>query len=408
MKVRLTDRGIQALKPKASPYRVMDTDVGGGFGVAVHPSGAKSFVLYRRFGSTSPSCRTLGQYPVLSLSAAREKAREWIAMVQKGLDPAHEAKRTAEAEKARQAKTFGGTLSTYIDFQRRQKRRSVKKVEREMRRELASWLDRPLSDITADDVRRLISGIVRRGLAGQARVTLANVRAFFNWCVDCGELPVSPCASVKTAGLVPERMIRDRTLSDGELRCFWRAAERLDYPAGPYFKLLVLTALRRMEVAAATWAEIDLRNGLWTVPALRMKSGKPHTVPLVGDIPALLESLPRNESGFLFSTGMRPIAGFGRLKAALDAAMKLELAAEGLNFEPWTIHDLRRSCRTHFSTLTTFETAELLLAHSRPGLHRTYDKHTYDREKAAALTAWHDRLRHIVNPVDNVVPFRAA
>ena len=81
----------------------------------------------------------------------------------------------------------------------------------------------------------------------------------------------------------------------------------MGYPAGPLYRLLVLTGLRLNETADAKWSEFDLRNGAWIVPAARMKGrdGRvaDHVVPLTADIAALLESLPRFKSGdFLFST----------------------------------------------------------------------------------------------------------
>jgi integrase len=82
------------------------------------------------------------------------------------------------------------------------------------------------------------------------------------------------------------------------------------------YRLLILTGLRLNEVADATWSEIDFRNGVWIVPATRMK-GKDgravdHVVPITAEIAAILESLPRFKNGdFLFSvTFARPRYGY--------------------------------------------------------------------------------------------------
>src|SRR4029453_18980076 len=42
----------------------------------------------------------------------------------------------------------------------------------------------------------------------------------------------------------------------------------------------ILTAARSGEIRGATWSEIDLENGLWTIPADRMKAKREHVVPL--------------------------------------------------------------------------------------------------------------------------------
>ena len=58
-------------------------------------------------------------------------------------------------------------------------------------------------------------------------------------------------------------------------------------------ELQILTAARPGEVAAATWAEFDLKAAVWTVPGARMKAGREHRVPLSAPALALLKALPR-------------------------------------------------------------------------------------------------------------------
>ena len=52
---------------------------------------------------------------------------------------------------------------------------------------------------------------------------------------------------------------------------------------------------------------------------------------------------------------------------------------------------------TRFSALPVEDIVrELLVAHARPGLHKVYDLHPYEKEKADALKLWHEKLKHIV------------
>ena len=200
-------------------------------------------------------------------------------------------------------------------------------------------------------------------------------------------------------------------LKDHELAAYWRAAGGLGYPFGPFLQLLALTALRRTEAANARWSEFDMDAKLWTIPKERMKSEVAHTVPVTPDIIALLEGLPRFMGDFVFSStgGKRPITGFSGAKARLDAAMCADLEAQGRSFTPFVFHDLRRTCRTRFSSLPVEDTVrELLVAHARPGLHRVYDLHAYEDEKRHALELWHGKLRSILEPQqDNVIALTA-
>src|SRR5262245_48726273 len=95
MKRNLTDRTLKRLKP--SKQEVWDLGFPG-FGVRVSDTGRRTFILAARYpGSNNPTRRALGVYDKISLEEAREKARAWLKLIAKGVDP-----ETAE-EAARQA-----------------------------------------------------------------------------------------------------------------------------------------------------------------------------------------------------------------------------------------------------------------------------------------------------------------
>src|SRR5262249_40648376 len=75
---------------------------------------------------------------------------------------------------------------------------------------------------------------------------------------------------------------------------------------------------------------------------------------------------------------------------------------------PWTNHDIRRSTRSNLSRLKIpEEIREAVLAHVRPGIKGSYDKHDYFDEKSEALTLWAERVRSILtSPPDNVVALK--
>jgi integrase len=276
-------------------------------------------------------------------------------------------------------------------------------------------MERPLASIGQRDIKALIGAIAGRGHETSAHAIFAMIRAVFNWIVDSGDygIETSPCAKIKPAILIGARNVGSRVLRDHELAAYWRAAGAMGYPFGAFFKLLSLAALRRGEASDAQWSEIDMDARLWVIPAERMKGGAAHAVPLTPDVAALLEALPRFQGGdFVFSTtgGRRPVSGFSKAKARLDAIMKADLERQGKKFEGFKIHDIRRTCRTRFSALPVEDMVrELLLAHARPGLHRVYDLHAYQEEKAHALTLWAAKLRSIVEPKpDNVIPLPLA
>jgi integrase len=79
--------------------------------------------------------------------------------------------------------------------------------------------------------------------------------------------------------VAPERQC-DRVLSEDEIRALWKALEGEDVIIAAVFRLRLLTAQREGELLGATWDEIDLTSGWWTIPKERAKNGLAHRVPL--------------------------------------------------------------------------------------------------------------------------------
>jgi integrase len=222
--------------------------------------------------------------------------------------------------------------------------------------------------------------------------------------------------------VIGKKAVRTRVLKDDELRLLWKAADDMGYPYGPLFRLLALTGQRKSEVAEARWSEFNLRSKLWTVPPERMKADAAHVVPLTQDAIEILEGLPRFKHGdHLFSTtfGEKPVNGFSKAKARLDELILKEARAIAerrgedpakAKLDEWRLHDIRRTMRTGLSALPVPDMVrELVIAHTRPGLHKVYDQYAYLDEKRHALDLWAARLRAIVTPAaENVVDFAKA
>jgi integrase len=422
----LTEPFIRALKPAPAGqrYAVADALVPG-LKVRVTDKGAKSFILWRRYGGArNPAARALGAVGPLTLAAAREKARRWLELVKAGQDPRAVELAQRAAEDDRKATTFGAVMEDYL-ARHVQGQRRAKVTTREIRKELLPrWRAKQVTEITRRDVTHLVDTIKGRGAARQAHNILGHVTTFFNWAIERGVygLEASPCDRLRPARLIGPKVVRQRVLTDTELRAFWRATGRMGYPTGPLMRMLLLTGQRKSEVAEARWREFDLANRVWTVPPERFKSGASHTVPLSDDVVALLAGLPRWAGGdFLFSTtgGKTPVSGFSKAKVRLDRRMLRTLRAMARSrgddynaglLQPFVIHDLRRTVRTRLASLRVVDAvAEMVIGHGRRGLQRVYDQHAYLDEMREALEAWAKKLRSIVaaQPT-NIVALREA
>jgi integrase len=412
----LNDRTLRALKPAKvnRRYEIMDAVVPG-LAIRITDKGTKSFVLVARFpGSNNPTRRSLGEYGALSLEGARSKARKWIELLHRGIDPRDEVERQQLAEQRKRANAFAAVAEDFIRDKLPGERKG-REVERNIRNEfVAVWGKRAIAEITDLDVLAVIKA--KKATAPvQARNLLGVAKRLFSWAVDqrCYGLSGSPCVQIKPLAIVGERTTSNRVLDDDEIFALWRAAQRMGYPYGHVYQLLLLTGLRLNEVADASGPEFNPREGIWTIPAERMKGknsrARPHAVPLIPDIVAILDALPKfNRGKFLFSStfGEKAIWMTDRVKVRLDKRMARTLRAlarkrgeEPPELKPWTNHDIRRSVRTRLSRLKISEEArEAVLAHVRPGIKGVYDAHDYLAEKREALELWAARLRSIVQP----------
>jgi integrase len=346
----------------------------------------------------------------MSLAEARAKAEEWRGLAKAGTDPAIlEAKKKAAREREAMLaewKTFASVVEDYkIRVLPRQRwgERVRKLIEVEL---IPSWGARPIAEIGRVDVVALIDKIVARPAPRYAHNVFDSVRALFNFAVARGVygIETAPTDRLKASEIIGRKAIRQRVLTDAELRKLWLACGALGYPYGPLVKMILLTGTRLSEMRDAEWREFDFPARLWRIPEQRFKSGSQHIVPLCDDLLALLESLPRR-GRYLFATNGndKPVRGF-------DVPIKKFREAVGAH--DWSLHDLRRTTRTKLSKLAPFHVCELAIGHAKQGLQRVYDQEEYRDEIRAALDKWAAALREIVEPepatppAQNVVALR--
>jgi integrase len=448
-KEELTTKRLEALvpAPAGQRYEIADTHVGG-LRVRVGDSilqsadkrrngkaGQVSFVLLGRFGpKANPTRRTLGSFPELKLSDARQKAIEWKDLIRRGIDPAEEAKRRkAEAERARLSRR---TITEVLD-QYEADRLSTLRRGKATRRALdgscgllAELREREPTSITRSEIR---SALRKRAMASpiSANRQLAYLKAFFNWCVAEEIVTANPAQSIPKPAT--ERA-RDRHHSLEELAEIWKAASELGYPFGPLVRLLILLPMRREELAAMPVAEVhlgpdDATEGVWTLPAERTKRANALRVPLAPLARATIREAIRHEarpkkSSFVFSTTeTTSVSGFAKAKRRLDrliAENRAKLAeangAKAVAMPHWTFHDLR----TTFTTLACEElgvdaaVADRILNHvasaTTSKIMRVYNNSELFEQRRSALFAWESLVRERVigEETDKVVQIQAA
>jgi integrase len=268
-------------------------------------------------------------------------------------------------------------------------------------------------------VTALLDAIADRGSPVQANRTLARLKTLFKWVLDEELMPADPTARVRK---VVKETARDRILTDDEISLFWRSCEKLGWPFGPMYKLLLLTAQRRDEIGCLEWSEIDFDRHLWTIPREKAKNDRAHEVHLSALAIEILDSLPKiGGRSVLTTSGARPVSGFSKSKERLDRYMldlfRAELAeavhdSDRAAIDDWTLHDLRRTAATGMARLNIPpHVVDRILNHvsgSIRGVAAVYNRHAYLDERRVALEAWSRYIESIVRPVaSNIVPLAA-
>lgn len=394
MKVHLTASFIESQKiaPAYGQSRKTYWDSNPkGFGLRVTDGGQKTWVLMYRYQGRQ-RWYTIGTYPPLSLADARQIAKDKLADVQKGKDPAAQAIEERKAIEGRD--TFAWLADLYLEKHAREfkKPSSVREDERNIGKELLPlWGTCKAADISRAEVISLVEGIAARPAKIHANRVLALISKIFNFGIQRDLVQNNPAYKVAKPGMEHER---ERTLDSDEVRAVWEALQAEPKHFQVMFKLMLLTGQRRSEVRLMAWREVDLKAGWWTIPGERTKNKRAHRVPLAGEVRRLLESMYREGAVDYVFVGR---FGDGPLSSPQKALNRI-VERSGVGF---TVHDLRRTLATGLGELGFGRTViAKVLNHSEPGVTRIYDRHTYDREKLEALQRWQHRVLDLVKPVE--------
>jgi integrase len=402
MKIALTDRTVsQVVPPQQGRLEVFDTKMPG-LALRVAPSGHKSWtVVWHRGRQTRRYA--FGSYPAVTLASAREQARQVLAGIARGEDPA------AERASTRFVPTIAALAKDYIERYAKARKRSWKADERTLRVDILPVLGRMrASEVQRKHVRALLDDIMARGTAARPCRTHANrvralLHALFAFGVRREVLASNPVDGVERQ---PERP-REKVLTSDEVRAIFAALE--DEPAmmQAYVRLLFLTASRGGELLRLRAENATFEPEAWlTFPAEITKAKREHRVPLsVAAVAVLRDLREHNGSGvWLFpSTKSKQ----GRRTANQDFYKRMR-AKSAVAFVG---HDARRWCATTMAASgVSTDVVGRILGHADQSVTtRHYAKASYATEMRRALELLARKLDAVLTgeTASKVVPLRA-
>ncbi len=358
--------------------------VGGvtGLYLQVTPKDGRSWVLRIKVGAVRRDIG-LGGYPTVTLSQARDKAREARDKIERGIDPVEERKAAKAALVAAQRR--GLTFAQAVDKALAAKLDAFKnpKHRQQWENTLATYATPDLGkmlvqDITTQDVLRVLQPIWMEKTETASRLR-GRIEAVLNWATVAGhrtgDNPARWAGNLKELLPPPSKVAKDEnhpalTLEDAPR--WYAALQGREGFGARALEFAALTATRSQEVRGALWDELDLERALWIIPAARMKMEKEHRVPLSARAVELLKALPKLEGNpLMFPAPRGGIMSDGTMSATMKRMHEADIAGGGAGYldrvskRPAVPHGLRSTFRDWVAELTTYpgDMAEVALAH---------------------------------------------
>ncbi|MEP1201003.1 tyrosine-type recombinase/integrase [Tateyamaria sp.] len=341
-----------------------------GLEVRVTPAGARTYVVrYSRYGKQTQ--KALGRAGEITLKEARRRAAAAHAAVD-GHRPVEGTQTTRQVFE-----------TLYWPLRKSQLKRPRDDMSHWSRKVLPFIGHIPLTEVRPDDCALMVSSW---GATAGARNFFRVASHFWNWAesvrlVDRSPMPRKPPVAAKH---------RDRVLTLDEVRKLYRHCREYvpSLNSAPAIMLwLIVTGLRKQEVAELRWSE--LKGDTIDLAGSRMKNGKPHSCPIVDP---LMDTVLKERCPWVFPNGRRNGPYGGQFNGKEGWSVKW---AEELGIDPFNPHDLRRTLATHWAELgiSDDDLIERQLAHTRKGIAGVYNRSQRLEERRQAMVDWVEVLR---------------
>ncbi len=396
MKAKFTDKLVKKyIKQEKSGYYYGD---GNGLFLRISKERTGFWVIrYMVHSKRREIC--IGSYPDTSLADARIQALQIKSNAKQGIDPQAEKKR---GDKHDISTVDNLALDWLAGLEKRLKHPNIPR--RIYIKEIAPVIgELAIDQVSPIDIREIIQRISKSNRPTIANDCLMYCKQLFRHALKLGLRTYNPAEAftVNDAGGVEKS--RSRALSLGELKevfdCFSKNKDQFTRENYLASALLVSLGVRKGELITAQWSELDLKNALWHMPAEKNKTGEAITVPLTKQSLKWFKELKIRayNSGYVFPN-RRASKRFGHISPdTLNVAIQKQFKLKQLTINHFTIHDLRRTCRSLMASIgIAGHVAERCLNHKLKGVEGIYDRYDYLDERREALEKISKLLSHVL------------
>lgn len=385
----LSDVQVRNAKPKDKPYKLQD---GFGLYLLITPTGGKLWRFDYRFDGKRKTM-ALGAYPEHTLQDMRKRKDDARKLVANGADP-------SEVKKAKKAAIIAETDNSFEVVAREwlSKRKAkwsevyIEEVLRRLKYDVFPvFAARQVEDIEAPELLEMLRRIEARGAIETAHRVRTVCSQIFRYAIATGRAKRDPAADLKGA-LVSCVCKHHPAITDPkELAPLLLAIDgyKGTFVVRQALRLAPLVFVRPGELRKAEWAEIDLDNAEWNIPAEKMKMKQPHLVPLSRQAVEIIKELQKVTGGgkYLFpGRASKPMSENG-----VNAALRYL----GYDKETMTGHGFRAMARTIMDEVlhVPVDLIEHQLAHSvKDPLGRAYNRTKHLEARREMMQQWADYL----------------
>lgn len=385
----LTDTAIRNSKPRAKPFRLSDER---GLYLEVAPAGGKWWRLKYRFGGKEKRL-SLGVYPDVPLGMARERRDAARRLLADGVDPSANRKAQNAAKAERAANSFETVAREwYAKFAPGWVTGHGDKIIRRLERDIFPWIGgKPIAEVTAPELLKVIRRIEERGANETAHRAMQNCGQVFRYAIATGRAERDISTDLRGA-LAPVKGKHHAAITEPkELAPLLRAIHGYEgsLPTRTALQLAPLLFVRPGELRNAEWAHFDLEHSEWRY--LVTKTGTEHIVPLARQAVEILRELqPLTGAGRYVFPGAR-----SEKRPMSDVTLTAALRRLGYSGDQATVHGFRATARTILDEVLGFrpDLMEHQLAHAvKDPNGRAYNRTAHLGARRDMMQKWADYL----------------
>ena len=388
----LTDTKIRNLKRKNKLYRIADSQ---GLTLEINPNGSKLWRHRYRFNNRA-TMMSLGPYPLVSLLEARQARDKNKQLLLKGINP----KQIKDELKPRNKAIFEEMFLKWINKNKNQW--SIGYVEDTIQRSNNYLMPKlgklPIEDIKSSEIRNLLLKIQDTGKLDMLKKVKSILNGVFKYSVGMDIVKINPVRDLPNEIFERKAEKHYATITDPK-EIPW-LLEKLEQHEGTYEVRAALVIaphvfLRPSELTELEWNEIDFDNHLIRINKERMKTKKPHLVPMSHQIFKAFQNL-RNvniDSDYVFPTSRN------KTKPITSDSLRLALRRAGIGKDKMTPHGFRSMASTRLNELGyKADLIEIQLSHLPTNKVRAaYNHAEYLDERRLMMQEWSDYLDSLQN-----------